>query len=271
MLNIVTQIGGYDLEFTETVQDIVFFHTSCARNAFTMVKDLARNNTGFAIASPDLDASSRSAYNGHLCSTVQLHRAIGDVDETSIRHILQKRKSVRNFRAERARLEEVSAILELALFRSKTDQQHTLGCAYPSAGGLYPVMCIILFCNTAEVTGKMGVYDPYQHRLTRVASFDTRMLADSLVLDESKLNLFSFFVVQVADLTRTLRKYGRRSYRFCLLEAGHQSQCLQMAAVEQGFGTCLYGGYEESKLRRTSGVSGREMLLMNVIGFGLPV
>jgi SagB-type dehydrogenase family enzyme len=71
-------------------------------------------------------------------------------------------------------------------------------------------------------------------------------------------------------LARLESKYGERSYRFALLEAGHIAQNLLLAATAEGVAALPVGGFVEDKLNALLGLNGRDEFAVYLILLGCP-
>ena len=63
------------------------------------------------------------------------------------------------------------------------------------------------------------------------------------------------------ELTRTTLKYGERGYRFAVLESGHASQNLMLAATELGVHSCELGNYYDNVICELIGADGVEHII----------
>lgn len=70
---------------------------------------------------------------------------------------------------------------------------------------------------------------------------------------------------------RSTIKYGENGYRFAILEVGHVSQLIHLAAVSFGLGTCPIGGYKEHALNYYLGLDSETESIIAVIAIGYPV
>jgi len=65
-------------------------------------------------------------------------------------------------------------------------------------------------------------------------------------------------------------KYGERSYRFALLEAGHLAQNIHLVSAALGVGSVPIGGFIDDELNRLVGVNGVDEAVVYAIAVGAP-
>lgn len=137
----------------------------------------------------------------------------------------------------------------------------------PSGGGLYPLE---IYFHSARIEGlRAGLYhySPAAREVRRLRDGDlTREISEALVQRNLALDTgVQFFVTGVFE--RSMFKYGDRGYRFVLLEAGHVSQNLNLAATALGLGVVNIGGFfdcEVDELLRLDGVTHSTVYMIGV-------
>jgi SagB-type dehydrogenase family enzyme len=67
---------------------------------------------------------------------------------------------------------------------------------------------------------------------------------------------------------RATAKYGSRGYRMALLEAGHASQNLCLAAQGLGLGSLVYGAYYDDELAALLDIDGVTETVVSVMLLG---
>ncbi|BCW94101.1 hypothetical protein EG19_05010 [Thermoanaerobaculum aquaticum] len=93
--------------------------------------------------------------------------------------------------------------------------------AAPSAGALYPVEVYLVNVGAGELAPGVYVYVPQEHGLLPVAgAYDARAWARALGFSEGAV-VSGPVVVFTTVFQRTVWKYGSRSYRYVVLDAGH--------------------------------------------------
>jgi thiazole/oxazole-forming peptide maturase SagD family component len=153
--------------------------------------------------------------------------------------LLGQRTSSRNFVRKPMALNELNGLLTACYSRIAT----------PSAGSLRPMMPFVyLFDSVAQIAGGL-----YQYR------WDSQSLVRSAYQPSSEELLRAFpeefltqstqcLLVYVLDTPKIAPKYGNRSYRYALLEAGHCAQNIYLWGCENNFGVLEYGGFLDKEL-----------------------
>jgi len=138
----------------------------------------------------------------------------------------------------------------------------------PSGGALFPLE--LYFYQRGEVAGLApGIYhySPVENalRLLQPGNFDER-IADALVGFQSGLaRQLSVVIFITAMFQRSIFKYRNKGYRFCLLEAGHVAQNMNLAATGLGMGVIDLGGFFDRRVDALLGLDGihHSILYMN--------
>ena len=138
----------------------------------------------------------------------------------------------------------------------------------PSGGGLYPLE--LYFYQRGDVAGLApGIYhySPALNALhfVKPGNFDDA-LAHGLVEFQSGLaRQLSVVVFITALFQRSVFKYRNKGYRFCLLEAGHVAQNLNLSATALGLGVINIGGFFDRRIDALLGLDGihHSILYMN--------
>ena len=111
---------------------------------------------------------------------------------------------------------------------------------YPSGGARYPLELYLATHAVEGIPRSIYHYDVRRHALERVTGEDaveTIRAVDTYpwIRDAAVIGLVS------AVLDRTTQKYGRRGYRFALIETGCLLHNLYLAASASGRGFCALG------------------------------
>lgn len=148
---------------------------------------------------------------------------------------------------------------------------------YPSAGGLYPIVPLVLILsNNAVEKVKKGVYvydsGKYQLKCIKVINQNNikrigRNL-NSVYPDKMLSNICFAYAI---DIEKSVLKYGRRGYRHALIELGLISECLHLAYREQSdiYGDCVWSGFNDNALTVECGLNPYLLPIGLVQWFGL--
>jgi nitroreductase len=144
---------------------------------------------------------------------------------------IERLPSVRVFREKAPPLESVQKVLAKVYCMDKFRRAPT-----PSAGNINKVELTLLSYPAGTV------YQIKADAIEKIAEMPAGA-CENLIYNQIAgggwLILFS------ADVDYYVRKYGARSYRFVLLEAGHLCQALQQEFAEAGFASCPIGGFND--------------------------
>lgn len=165
----------------------------------------------------------------------------------SIYDILHERHSCRDFLDVSVELEKIFAICKV----SYSYQIRPVA----SAGALFPLS--LYFINrvfSEQLPVGLYQYNPLSEEILLLAT-DLFPEAVQYLLNDVD-NIFGapciFFIC--GDMSRHVKKYANRGYRYTLLEAGHAVQNMTMAATELGLGGVEYGGFCDEAVKRLFGM-----------------
>lgn len=103
---------------------------------------------------------------------------------------------------------------------------------YPSAGGKYPLEAYLIVKNKSEnLPAGVYHYDPVDHVLQILPS-DEKFSDFSKLTGQENLHNAGAAILITGVMSRVIPKYGERSYKYALIEAGAamQSMCLVAAS-----------------------------------------
>jgi SagB-type dehydrogenase family enzyme len=165
---------------------------------------------------------------------------------------LRARASCRRFSGSPLGLAELATVLHAAYgvwARGRLAGLELLERAAPSAGGLYPLELYVLAVAVESQATGVYHYSPLLHGLEQVAATPLPpQLVTSLFMGQPWAGQAAAVVVLSAVVGRGLDKYGERGYRYLLLEAGHATQNLNLAAAALGLGACNLGAFADEDL-----------------------
>jgi SagB-type dehydrogenase family enzyme len=141
---------------------------------------------------------------------------------------------------------------------------------YPSGGALYPIEVLVLALRVAGIASAYYRYQALGHRLVRVAPSPRRERLQTLFNDHP-VHDAALAVLLVADLTRpSLAKYGGKSYRLLLLEAGHAAQNLLLVATALGLAGLPLCGFLDDELAAGCGLDPPRQVVAYAVALGFP-
>ncbi len=142
--------------------------------------------------------------------------------------------------------------------------------AYPSGGGLYPLEIYPLVLDAADLTAGLYHFDVYGPALSLLSEGSCRDEARACFMDDPMLLRAPAVLVVTALFLRSRFKYGERSYRFILLEAGHLMQNLVLTGQALGLSVVPIGGFLDRRLERLLDVDGVEESVVYTAIVGWP-
>jgi SagB-type dehydrogenase family enzyme len=151
------------------------------------------------------------------------------------------RRSIREFKAQPLSSEQIAKLCWAA--QGITDPEDG-GRAAPSAGGLFPIELYIVTADGVDH------YLPEDDKLARCLTGDVLPALQRASLGQECVGGAPVCMVIAAVQKRLARKYGRRSERYCFLEAGHLAQNIHLQATALGLGSVAVGAFEDDDVAR---------------------
>jgi SagB-type dehydrogenase family enzyme len=175
----------------------------------------------------------------------------------SIEETLLKRRSIREYKDEPLKLQQVSQLLWAT--QGITDPRGFR--TAPSAGALYPLEVYAVVGKVETLKEGVYKYNPQEHELVKRLDGDRRVELAEAALDQSWVQRGAITVVITAVYDRTTVKYGERGVRYVHMEAGHaaQNMCLQATAMD--LGTVTVGAFHDEQVREILSLSEDEQPL----------
>jgi putative peptide maturation dehydrogenase len=145
--------------------------------------------------------------------------------------------------------------------------------SYPSGGGLHPIEPYLLLQRVSGIDDGLYHYHAGDHALeplTRLRTDEAEPLARCFVAGQGFFADAPVHVILVARFRRTFWKYRNhpKAYRAILLEAGHISQNIYLAATEAGMGAYVTAAINEIDIERALGLDPLRESPVAVCGFG---
>jgi putative peptide maturation dehydrogenase len=125
--------------------------------------------------------------------------------------------------------------------------------AVPSAGGLHPTEAYLLIQHVEGVAPGLYHYHPVDHALEPMRMLDAdaaRDLALHLTAGQRHFMDAHVMIVYASRFRRTMWKYQNhlKAYRAVILDVGHLSQMLYLAAVERGLAAFITAATNEGDI-----------------------
>ena len=200
-------------------------------------------------------------------------------EPTPLDALLDRRVTCRNFdRARALTLPQFSAVLYRAYgARTVNDSApgvHLLKKGVPSAGGLHATEAYLLVQHVDGVAPGLYHYHPIDHALEPIQALSA---AAAAVLAQRFVASQAYFVhahVMVVPTSRFLRNFWKyrnhaKAYRALILDVGHLSQTMYLAATELGLAAFITAAVNEVDIEEAFGLDPLEEGPLAVCGFGL--
>lgn len=175
-------------------------------------------------------------------------------------------------RCHRSLSSELPGARTLARLLSLTHGCHQSECRgpTPSAGGLQALELYLVTIADGWLERGLYHYDRAGHYLSRIMEGAERERWREWVPSLGQVEGGSVIWVLIGDSERVQAKYGERSDRFMLLEAGHLMQNLCLVSASLGLATVPLGGYFEQEVARILALpAGDRVLYLGLCGMAV--
>jgi putative peptide maturation dehydrogenase len=145
----------------------------------------------------------------------------------------------------------------------------------PSGGAMHPTEVWLIVQRVEGVPAGLYHYRPMDHALQPMpwsgSAADLRAMVQLAVAGQHYFADAHVLVVLAPRFIRNFWKYRNhaKAYRVCILDAGHLSQTLLLAAAEQGLGAFVTAAINEVDIERAFGLDACIDGPLAVCGFGL--
>jgi len=193
--------------------------------------------------------------------------------------LLDGRVTCRNFDASRAlSLQQFSSVLYRA-FGARAENDFATGVqllkkGVPSAGGLHPTEAYLLVQRVDGVAPGLYHYHPVDHALEPITALnadEAAALAKRFVAAQAYFVDAHVMVMPTSRFVRNFWKYRNhaKAYRALILDVGHLSQTLYLAATELGLGAFITAAINEVDIEEAFGLDPLDEGPLAVCGFGI--
>lgn len=197
--------------------------------------------------------------------------------DSALETLVRARVTCRNYARGRSLPREAFAHILFRTFgaRAVSDQPGitVMKRAVPSAGGLHSAEAYLLVQDVEGIEPGLYHYHPIDHALEPLATLaagETADLALRLVAGQRHFMDAHVVVVLAARFRRTFWKYRNhaKAHRAVILDAGHLSQMLYLAATEQGLAAFITAAVNEADIEQAFGIDPMHEGVIAVCGFG---
>jgi SagB-type dehydrogenase family enzyme len=177
--------------------------------------------------------------------------------EMPLLEILRRRRSHREFTDTSLTLEELAFLLwaTQGVHRVSKDGVSTRR-TVPSGGGRHPFETYLIVKRVAGLERGLYRYLALEHKLCFLATADElrARTADNTWLGDDE----AVFFIWAAVPYRSEWRYGIRSHKMIVMEAGHICQNLYLACEAICGGACAIGAFQQKELDALIGVDGEQ-------------
>jgi SagB-type dehydrogenase family enzyme len=182
--------------------------------------------------------------------------------KTSVEEALSQRRSIREYKDEPLKLEELSQLLWAA--QGITSDRG--GRTAPSAGAKYPLEIFVVVGKVEKLDPGIYHYHPQDHTLIKIKDKDQRDELSLAALHQSPVKEAPVDLVVTAIYKRTMEKYGERGIRYVHIEVGHVCQNIYLQAESLNLGTVEIGAFEDAKVKKVLNLKEEEPLAIMPVG-----
>jgi SagB-type dehydrogenase family enzyme len=194
--------------------------------------------------------------------------ATGNGLSMTLTEAIRRRRSWRRFGGDALSMSELATLLEHANGITDRANGSLTRRAMPSGGGLCPTELYVLPLDIPDLGYGAFHYDVVDHSLERFVTEPAEpILARACYLGPALMTASVALAIS-ACFERQRVKYGERTYRFALLEAGHLAQNLLLVGTAMGLGTLPVGGFLDDDVNGYLRLDGRREAVLYVILIG---
>ncbi len=189
--------------------------------------------------------------------------------EESLKSLLERRHSVREFQNKAVNLDDIASIL-WATCGKKYDSVTGATRTIPSAGATYPLELYLVVGKDAADGLKQGIYHYIieEHALELVLDKDIRAELARTCLGQDFIRQAPISLVIAADFRRTTQRYGSRGENYVYMEAGHACQNTYLAVTRLGLNTVEVGAFSDDQVGKVLNLDKNYMpLIVMPIGY----
>ena len=203
---------------------------------------------------------------------------LGNPSPSPLDALMDRRVTCRNYDPAPLSFDAFSAVLHRA-FGARAVSDYAPGVqllkkGVPLAGGLHAVEAYLLVQRVEGVPAGLYHYHPVAHALEPLRELDAETaasLARRFVASQAYYAGAPLQVAPVARFERNFWKYRNhaKAYRAVILDAGHLSQALYLAATELNLGAFITAAINEVEIEQAFGLEPMAEGPLAVCGFGV--
>ena len=168
----------------------------------------------------------------------------------SLESALSTRRSVSSLQNTPISLDDLGQLLWAAQGVTNSENLRTA----PSAGALYPINVYAVVGDVSGLGPGVYKYRPGTHDLIEIGNVDKREALCRAALIQTTIREAPVVIVLAANFEKTTVKFGRRGFRYVLMEVGHAAQNVCLQAVALQLESVVIGGFSDAKVSRILGI-----------------
>lgn len=223
-----------------------------------------------------LELATKPDYSGYDIIDLPEHNEIKNI---GLFDVLENRRSTRSFDGTDISPASLSSLLRYACGESLSEQiqidefEYSVKRSrrtYPSGGGLYPIEIYPLLLRVNNRPAGITYFNPENNKLRIIEQKEngnfTKNVAAKFAGDEIDIEDAALVIILTATFARARAKYGPRSYRNILIEAGHIAQNIQLVSEALGLDSVPAAGFYDNNLNSLLEIDGmRESCIYAVV------
>ena len=166
--------------------------------------------------------------------------------QVSLETALLHRRSVRQFKEDALRLDEISQLLWAGQGITTARGLRTA----PSAGALYPLEVYLVVGRAEQLRAGIYHYRMQHHILTEITAGDLRDDLCRAALRQQAVARAPVTFALSAIYKRVTGKYSERGIRYAHMEAGHVAQNISLQAVAIDLASVAIGAFRDREVHR---------------------
>ncbi len=185
---------------------------------------------------------------------------------SSLESALQNRRTVREFTGGHISRDILDDLVWAAYGHTHSDGPKKMRTA-PSAGATYPIEIYLVLHNVNNCTDGIYLHDTRNEQLISIKEGGYLNDICRASLEQDFIPLANVTFLLVYNPGRIVRRYGRESRKYALLECGHIAQNILLTAGTRGLGSVPVGAFYQKRLGTILGLQkNREVLYMICVG-----
>lgn len=195
--------------------------------------------------------------------------------ERNLFKLLKERKSTKKYQRHSISLNELFFLMRYSYGINRKEVVNDVIWKFrpiPSGGGGFSSEVYVCILN-GQIPQGLYHYQPDDNSLEFILKGDHLEVIKEMSGTEPYINSddLSCIIFITSIIERLYIKYGERSYRFMLLEVGFLAQTISLLSEAIGLGSCIVGGYQDSKIEEYIGIDGILESVQCVLAIGKKV